>query len=191
MRLKEALRSHLAQSARANRRSLNGEITYRLEESVRADASAGSPATASFLRFAATLIERAERKSGKSWNEDFATWAAVGAALRFAHNDFHPGYPELTDEQWTEIERARDEVDRLRLQMEQTAPMTLTEAQERFRAFDAARAKSRALDPFELPEKAGATLYVEGKMEALRGDEDAPARTEVPKWFARRAQQRR
>jgi hypothetical protein len=97
VRLKEATRAQLEQSARANEWPLNREVGVRLEQSLRDDAALGGGATTTLLKRLAADIEAMERMAGRAWHSDYAALIAAKDLLEDAFRSFGPLPPNIEE----------------------------------------------------------------------------------------------
>lgn len=97
MKATPQLRGRIDDAARESGLSVAQEVERRLIESFNAETALGGRKTAAFLRSLAALFELAESSTGKSWHEDWETFAAVRKATMrtlLAHSPPTPAHVE-------------------------------------------------------------------------------------------------
>jgi hypothetical protein len=94
LRFKEQLRSRLAAAAARNEASLNSEIIRRLEDSFTQEDVMGAKGLGPLVRAFASAIEQTEGQTGKSWVEDWETFAAVRVQMVRAIAASMPPHPQ-------------------------------------------------------------------------------------------------
>jgi hypothetical protein len=87
MKATPALRARVEEAARESGLSIAQEVERRLIASIEFDAMHGGPRTADLLRRLAMIIADAEREAGGKWDQDFAAYEAVRAAIPAATNN--------------------------------------------------------------------------------------------------------
>jgi hypothetical protein len=82
IRTTTSIKERLSRAAQENGRTLSQEADFRLEVSLLRDQEAGSRSAAALADFARLVASISENQTGKSWTDDFHTFARVSQALR-------------------------------------------------------------------------------------------------------------